>query len=97
MPPAKQLRAVKDGEVPERRPNQTVAQAAASGDQLALLVSMRDRIATAVSDPKCPPRDLASLTKRLADISVQISELRDAAEAEQGPVATDGTFDASAI
>lgn len=35
----------------------TVAEAAAGGDELELLVAMRDRIAQAVSDPECPKRD----------------------------------------
>ncbi|GAA2071865.1 hypothetical protein GCM10009722_41130 [Williamsia deligens] len=36
---------------------------------------MRDRIARAVASPKCSPRDLASLTKRLADLAGEIAEL----------------------
>jgi hypothetical protein len=40
-----------------------------------LLVAMRDRIATAVTAEGCPPRDLASLTKRLADIAGEIAAI----------------------
>ena len=90
------LRAVGPDDVPA--PKKTVAQAAKTGSQKSLLVAMRDRIADTVSDPKCPPRDLASLTKRLQDIARDIAAL-DAIEAESaqsdGPV--DDTFDASAI
>jgi len=64
----------------------TVAEAAASGDHLALLKSMRERIAEAISGPECPPRDLASLTRRLQDIAKDIKalEAEAAQEAAQG-------------
>lgn len=58
----------------------TVAQAAKSGVKRELLVAMRDRLAEAVSND-CPPRDLASLTKRLQDITRDI-ELLDATAAD---------------
>jgi hypothetical protein len=80
------LRAVQPGET-KARPSRAkkkldVAQAAASGDQRQLLEAMRDRIAVTVTDPHCPPRDLASLTKRLADIAEQLKalELQEAEE-----------------
>ncbi len=72
----------------------SVADAAASGDHLALLKSMRERIAAAISGPECPPRDLASLTRRLQDIAKDIKALE--AEAEQEAAerdATDAHFD----
>lgn len=56
-------------------PPKTVAQAAKSGDKRALLVSMRDRVAKAVTAEDCPARDLASLTKRLSDIAKEIEAL----------------------
>lgn len=98
---AKNLRAVKPGETaPKRRARKlTVAQAAASGDQLATLVATRDRVALAISDPKCSPRDLAALTKRLDDIIEKIKTLEVQAEEEakedQGEV--DDRFDVNAI
>jgi hypothetical protein len=60
---------------------------------------MRERIAKAVSDAGCPPRDLASLTRRLQDISKEITALDHAekAEAEHGGQAEDEAFDSSAI
>jgi hypothetical protein len=76
-----------------------VAQAAATGDHRALLVSMRERIAQAVSDVDCPPRDLAALTRRLQDIAKEIEAIdaRAAEEGEAGVAVEDGDFDASAV
>lgn len=69
------LRAVKPDEKPAAAPPKDVAQAARKGTHRELLVAMRDRIATAVANQDCPPRDLASLTKRLADIAKEIEAL----------------------
>lgn len=69
----KSLRAVAPGEKAPAKPK-TVAQAA-KGSQRELLVAMRDRIATAVTSVDCPPRDLAALTKRLADIAKEIEAI----------------------
>ena len=76
-----------------------VADAAQSGDHRALLVAMRDRIAVEVGSSKCPPRDLASLTKRLSDIAKEIEaiDLRAKEEAEDAEDAEDEPFDAAAI
>jgi hypothetical protein len=63
------LRAIK---ADEPVADQDVAAAAASGNHRALLMAMRDRIACAISDPGCPPRDLASLTRRLQDIAKEL-------------------------
>jgi hypothetical protein len=71
--PAKHLRPVAQGERTTRR--KSVADAAQSGDRRELLVAMRDRIAKTISDPDCPPRDLASLTRRLQDIAREIDLL----------------------
>lgn len=79
------LRAVGDG---EKTPDsvRTVAQAAANGTHRDLLVAMRERIAVAVSNPTCPPRDLAALTRRLQDIAKEIEamDLRAKEEALDG-------------
>lgn len=97
------LRAVQDDEKPQRKTRKKldVRTAAAQGNQLDLLIAMRDRIAKAVTDEKCPPRDLASLTKRLDDIADKIEAIRaagedDDADGDSGP-AQDEAFDASAI
>jgi len=82
----KNLRVVEPGEVAKRK--LSVAEAAASGDHRSLLVSMRERIARTVSDPDCPPRDLAALTRRLQDISKEIEAL-DLRAREEGADAAD--------
>ena len=92
------LRSVKAGEAPP--PKQTVAQAAASGNHRALLVAMRERIARTVSDPDCPPRDLAALTRRLQDIAKEIEaiDLRAKEEgADAHDLADDEAWDPAAL
>ena len=74
----------------------TVAEAAKLG-QRDLLVSMRDRIAEAVSDPKCPPRDLASLTKRLQDIARDIAVLDAQADNQSSSGEVDDSYNPEAI
>lgn len=68
----KALRAVAPG---EKAPAAKSVSQAAKGSRRELMVAMRDRIATAVTKADCPPRDLASLTKRLADITKEIESL----------------------
>lgn len=70
---ARVLRSVAPGEPAPRK--MSVADAAMSGDRLELLIAMRDRIAKTISDSDCPPRDLASLTRRLQDIAKEIDQL----------------------
>lgn len=84
---SRKLRAVKADEAVEPK-KLTVSQAAASGDHRALLVAMRERIARTVSDPDCPPRDLASLTRRLQDIAKEIEAI-DLRAKEEGADAAD--------
>lgn len=50
-----------------------LSEAAASGDRLALLYALRNRIAAEIED--CPTRDLSPLTRRLQDIVSDIEEL----------------------
>lgn len=97
MAAPKRLRAVSAGEVAPRRPS--VAQAAESGDRRGLLVAMRDRIAKTISDPDCPPRDLASLTRRLQDIAREIDQLDLMGRGAGSVVADtdDESFDASSV
>ncbi len=99
MATRKPLRAVAPNEKPAPARKLSVAQAAESGDHRQLLVAMRDRIAKTVADPECPPRDLASLTRRLQDIAREIAALDAQAddEAEVAAGDADDTFDASAI
>jgi hypothetical protein len=60
---------------------------------------MRERIARAVSDPDCPPRDLASLTRRLQDIAreVEALDLRAKQEARENGAAADEEWDPEAL
>jgi hypothetical protein len=98
------LRAVAPGEkpAPQRRTRKkvpTILEAAEAGDRLAELVAMRRRLAKALDDPNCPPRDMAALSRRQLEIGREIDALKAAAEqeaAEDAEVA-DEDFDASAI
>ena len=94
------LRAVAPDEKPVKPKKLTVEQAAATGDHRALLVAMRERIARTVSDPDCPPRDLAALTRRLQDVAKEIEQI-DLRAKEEGAdaddVADDEAFDAEAL
>lgn len=97
MPPKGRLRAVTDSTPPPK--SKTVAEAAAAGDHRELLVAMRERIARAVTDPECPPRDLAALSRRLQDIAKEIEsiDLRAKEEANEGGVTPDEEWDAEAL
>lgn len=92
MASRKGLRAVEPGEVAAKAPRMSVAQAAATGDHRSLLVAMRERIARTVSDPECPPRDLAALTRRLQDIAKEIEAI-DLRAKEEGADAADVVAD----
>jgi hypothetical protein len=59
---------------------------------------MRDRIAKTISDPDCPPRDLASLTRRLQDIAREIDQLDISVGPESVIAETDDeSFDAASV
>jgi hypothetical protein len=91
------LRAVKADEAAPKA--KTVADAAAGGDHRELLVAMRERIAKAVSDPSCPPRDLAALTRRLQDIAKEIEaiDMRAKEEGDESGVTPDEEWDSEAL
>lgn len=94
------LRAVKQGEKPTNSKPKTVTQAAAGGDHRELLVAMRARIAVAVEDPNTPARDLAALTKRLAEVVRDIAAMDAASDQEATEHAAeveDGDFDAASV
>lgn len=100
MAARKPLRAVAaDEKPPARRKALTVAEAAEKGSQRDLLVAMRERIALTVQDPRCPPRDLAALTRRLQEIAreVEAIDARAAEEAMDGNVVSDEAWDAQAL
>lgn len=94
---ARKLKVATEADAP-KKPS-TVAQAAESGDHRALLVAMRERIAKTVSDPDCPPRDLAALTRRLQDIAKEIEQIDLRAKEEGGDVELvgDEEFDSEAL
>lgn len=93
------LRAVTADEKPATKKKLDVAQAAESGDHRELLVAMRDRIAKAVRNEDCPPRDLAALTRRLQDIAKEIEsiDLRAKQEADTDAIAEDEDWNAEAL
>jgi hypothetical protein len=73
--------------------------AASEGSELELLMAMRDRVASAVADPNCPPRDLAALTRRLRELSKDIEalKLRAIEEATDAESIADEPWSAEAI
>lgn len=79
----KPLRVVGPDDKPVRRRKLTITQAANDGTLKDQLVALRERVAKAVEDPNCPPRDLAALSRRLIEIGKEIAAI-DAAEAEEG-------------
>lgn len=86
MPPRQKLRAVTaDEAAPSKRRAKTITEAAAAGDQKVLLVALRERVAKAVEDPNCPPRDLAALSRRLQEIGrdIEAIEARERQEASE--------------
>lgn len=96
MPARKPLRAVAPGER-EIRPK-SIVEAAASGTTRDLLVAMRGRMAEAIQDPNCPPRDLASLSRRLHELVRDIEAIDARAEDDASRTdVTDAPFDATAI
>lgn len=96
---SKPLRAVSPDEKAPAKRHYTVAEAAETGTQRDLLVAMRERIATAVADVNCPPRDLAALTRRLQEIAreIQAIDARAAEEASEGGAVPDEAWDAEAL
>lgn len=76
------LRAVGPNEEPPKKRKFTITQAAAEGSLKDQLEALRERVAKAVEDPNCPPRDLAALSRRLIEIAKEIAAI-EAAEAEE--------------
>lgn len=99
MSPRPRLRAVTPDETPREPIRQSVAAAAETGDHRTLLVAMRDRIARTVSDPKCPPRDLAALTRRLQDIARELDQIdqRNRQEGDEREFVEDDYWDPEAL
>ena len=63
-----------------------------------LLVAMRGRMAEAIPDPNCPPRDLASLSRRLHEWVRELEAIDASAQDDASRTdVTDAPFDATAI
>ena len=75
----------------------SVVEAVKSGSRLELLFAMGVRVAGVIDDEGTAPRDMASLTKRMGDISAELEQLvgRDSAGSSSG--SEDVPFDASAV
>jgi hypothetical protein len=67
----------------------SLLEAVESGDYLAELRAAHRRIASAVSDPNTPARDLASLTRRQLEFSREIRAIVSAAEGDEVGTAAD--------
>lgn len=93
-----ELRAVGKDERPPKKPL-TLTEAAEQGSHRDLLVAMRARIAETIQSPKCPPRDLAALSRRLQDIAREIEEIdsRDGDDISNAAGTEDEAFDAEAL
>lgn len=81
------LRSVTAAEFAEQR--YTITEAAEKGTLRQQMVALRERIAITVQDPDCPPRDLASLSRRLLEITKEIEAIdvrsREDDDAETAP------------
>lgn len=76
MPRKSTLKVVTDETKPHKA---SVREAADSGDQRALLVALRSRIASDIDNPRTPARDLAALSRKLLEIARELASI-DAAE-----------------
>ncbi len=70
--------------------------AAESGDELAMQLAMRRIVAERIADPKCPSRELASLTKRLHEINREIKSIEESEEDEDA-ITPDEPFDPTSL
>lgn len=100
MPRKPTLRAVTDADIAPMKVALSITEAARAGDRLAELEAMRLILAGAVQSSNTPPRDLASLTRRLIEVGREVEELkalaRQEGDGDDQPV-PDEAFDASAI
>lgn len=94
------LHTVDRSERPPAPAPRTISEAASEGHtQRELLVAMRTRIAKSLDDQTTAARDLASLSRRLLEISREIDaiDVADRQEADESGTVTDEAFNASAI
>lgn len=99
MAPKPALSVVTDATPTPHKTPRTITEAADKGTQRELLVTMRTRIAKSLDDPTTMARDLASLSRRLLEISREIDaiDVADLQEANESDDVADEAFDASAI
>ena len=93
------LRAIRPDEAPKLSPR-TIEEASVAGSALDELKLTRARIARTLDDPNCPPRDLASLSKRLMEIGREVEAIEAKARQEadeDGDATPDEEWDAEAI
>lgn len=76
----RKLRAVEPDETKAKR--LTITEAAEQGDDLAMMIALKARIASTLQDPKTPPRDLAALSLRLQGISQEIKTLQSSGDGD---------------
>jgi len=99
--PRQPLRAVASDEKPSAPKRLSITQAAETGDHLALLKAMRERVAKTVEDPNCPARELASLTRRLQELVREIDAIEARLRQEEAEDANgnrpDDAWDAEAL
>ena len=69
-----------------KRRSSTILRAANSGSRRKLLVALRNKIAKDLDEGSVQSRDLASLSKRLVDITAEIERI-DRGESKDNPVA----------
>lgn len=89
-----------DDAPPKPAKPKTILEAAESGSRRELLVALRRRIAKTINSEECPPRDLASLSRRLMEIESEINAIdAEAGEGNMGDAVEtpDEQFDAEAL
>lgn len=93
------LSVVTDETPAPKKPPRTITEAASEGTQRELLVTMRTRIAKSLDDPNTLARDLASLSRRLLEISREIDaiDIADLQEANESAEVADEALDAASL
>ena len=98
------LRVVKPGEAPPPAADTpklppTITEAAEAGDERALLVALRKKLAQTIQDSSTPARDQASLSIRLLQINrdIQAIDARAKEEGQDAAEVEDEAFDPEAL
>lgn len=83
------LRSVAPDEKPPAEPEKrlTITEAAEHGTRKDMLLALQSRIALTIESPSCPPRDLASLSRRLIEVGEELDGIRAAEREEAGGAA----------